>query len=476
MKKTFTAIATLTLLMYLLNGFAQQTYVPDDNFETALIELGYDSGTLNDSVPTENIMGVVELNISEKGIADLTGIEDFTALEILRVEKNELTDIDLTGNPNLISANLGINALTELDISQNPMLETLVLQHNELTVLDISQNLNLRWLNMYSCKISAMDLSQNINLTSVTLSGNEINEIDVSNLLNLADLSVYTTNLSEIDVSQNLLLANLNVFNTNISEVDVSQNPSLTLLNVWRTEIRELDVTNNPALYYLYASETNLTDVDISSNPLLHHLWVNDNKFQYPELEALFAADTYEQFKGGFKYYPQQWIGERVDTTIEEGFSVAFEMTDYRPGTMDTIRWYRDGELLPGHNSTSLILNDAEPGDAGNYYAIITSGVVPDIELQSNIFRLAVDPSTGIDLTERSQIAVYPNPASDYIYLDGLGGTTHIKIIDQYGHRVKEVHIDEKDRFSLTDCPPGLYFLHIMANDERKVVKKIIWE
>ena len=35
-------------------GMAQNTYVPDNNFEQALIDLGYDD-VLDDSVPTANI-------------------------------------------------------------------------------------------------------------------------------------------------------------------------------------------------------------------------------------------------------------------------------------------------------------------------------------------------------------------------------------------------------------------------------------
>ena len=35
-------------------GLAQNTYVPDNNFEQALIDLGYDD-VLDDSVPTANI-------------------------------------------------------------------------------------------------------------------------------------------------------------------------------------------------------------------------------------------------------------------------------------------------------------------------------------------------------------------------------------------------------------------------------------
>ena len=55
------------------------TYVPDDNFEQALVDLGYDSA-VDDFVLTENISGVTDLDVGEKEISDLTGIEDFMAV------------------------------------------------------------------------------------------------------------------------------------------------------------------------------------------------------------------------------------------------------------------------------------------------------------------------------------------------------------------------------------------------------------
>ena len=54
------------------------TNVPDDNFEQALIDLGYDD-TLDDYVITENISAVTSLDVSEKEISNLTGIAGFTA-------------------------------------------------------------------------------------------------------------------------------------------------------------------------------------------------------------------------------------------------------------------------------------------------------------------------------------------------------------------------------------------------------------
>ena len=60
-------------------GLAQNTYVPDDNFEQALIDLGYDD-TLDDYVLTANISGVTSLKLHNQGaglgISDLTGIAD----------------------------------------------------------------------------------------------------------------------------------------------------------------------------------------------------------------------------------------------------------------------------------------------------------------------------------------------------------------------------------------------------------------
>ena len=51
------------------------TYVPDDNFEQALIDLGYDD-TLDNFVITDSISEVTTLNVSNDSISDLTGIED----------------------------------------------------------------------------------------------------------------------------------------------------------------------------------------------------------------------------------------------------------------------------------------------------------------------------------------------------------------------------------------------------------------
>ena len=104
--------------------FAQKTYVPDDKFEQALIDLGYDT-TLDDSVLTANISGVTSLDVSNKEISDLTGIEDFTALTELVCSSNKLTSLDVSANTALTHLYCGPNELTSLDVSANTALTKL---------------------------------------------------------------------------------------------------------------------------------------------------------------------------------------------------------------------------------------------------------------------------------------------------------------------------------------------------------------
>jgi len=110
MKKIF-----LIFLMLPLFTLAQKTYVPDDAFEQALINLDLDD-IFDDSVYTSAIDTVQILYLSNDGIADLTGIEDFTALTDLFCHNNQLTELDLSNNPNLFELNCRNNLLTSLDV------------------------------------------------------------------------------------------------------------------------------------------------------------------------------------------------------------------------------------------------------------------------------------------------------------------------------------------------------------------------
>ena len=122
-------------------GFGQQTYVPDDNFESYLEANGMGNGIANDdSVTTANINTVTSLLIENQNISDLTGIEGFADLEYLFCDDNQLSSIDVSQNDTLLFLSCNNNQLTSLDLSQNSYLKYLYCNENQITNLDVSQN------------------------------------------------------------------------------------------------------------------------------------------------------------------------------------------------------------------------------------------------------------------------------------------------------------------------------------------------
>ena len=144
---------------------AQNTYVPDDNFEQALIDLGYASGALDDYVPTANINTIENINVATKGISDLTGIEDFTALAYLTMYNNQVTNLDISNNISLVYLFAYGNQLSNIDVAANTNLNYLNVGNNQLTSLDVSNNTLLETLHIPVNSITTLLLLKPITTT-----------------------------------------------------------------------------------------------------------------------------------------------------------------------------------------------------------------------------------------------------------------------------------------------------------------------
>ena len=114
----------------------EKVFIPDDNFETALIDLGLDD-KMDDYVYVEFIKDVKELNLENRQIADLTGIEGFKQLASLYISNNRLTAIDISQNSYLDVLHCDGNELTELDVSNN-LINALVATDNPLSCIHAS--------------------------------------------------------------------------------------------------------------------------------------------------------------------------------------------------------------------------------------------------------------------------------------------------------------------------------------------------
>ena len=257
-----------------INGAAWNvslTYVPDDNFEQALIDLGYDD-VLDDYVVTDSINSVTTLNVSNDSISDLTGIEDFTALTNLNCRGNQLTSLDVSSNTALTELTCYANALDSLDVSSNTALTELHCSNNQLTSLDVSSNTALTFLDCGGNALDSLDVSNNTALSFLNCGGNALDSLDVSSNTALTDLSCDWNQLTSLNVSNNTTLTELACNNNQLTNLDVSNNTALTKLNCDTNQLISLDVSNNTALTRLDCYHNDLTNLDVTNNVNLTRL------------------------------------------------------------------------------------------------------------------------------------------------------------------------------------------------------------
>ena len=237
---------TKLLLLLLLANFsiyAQYTAIPDVNFEKKLIAIGIDD-IADGQVLTSKIATVTSLNLYTSSITDLTGIQDFVALEKLDCSQNKLTNLDLTKNLNLTFLDCYNNSLSFLDLTSNTLLLYLDCSYNNLSVLDVSKNINLLELNVRQRTFSNLDITKNTVLKKLQCSYSNLSSLDVSKNTALEFLDCDDNKLSALDVKANTLLINLDCSNNQLTMLDVSYNPSLVTLNCSLNQLKSLKVNN----------------------------------------------------------------------------------------------------------------------------------------------------------------------------------------------------------------------------------------
>ncbi|HOO49068.1 MAG TPA: hypothetical protein PK118_04430, partial [Saccharofermentans sp.] len=113
------------------------------------------------------------INVRNKSISSLYGIEYFTAITRLDCYDNNLTTLDVSNNTSLTRLWCEGNNLTTLDVSRNTALDLLNCGENNLTTLDVSNNSALEILGCCGNNISTLDISCVPELLRVVNEGSE---------------------------------------------------------------------------------------------------------------------------------------------------------------------------------------------------------------------------------------------------------------------------------------------------------------
>ena len=241
-KKLLPFITALLLLLPANTSADNYIYVPDDNFEQGLIDLGYDD-VLDDYVLTDNIDDVTSLNLQNRGISDATGLEDFTSVTSINFFSNNLTTLDLSGNPALTSLEFGFSNLTTLDLSNNPSLTFLAGAHNDLESIDLSGVPNLGFLGLQNNNLTELDLSNNPGIGELFVNNNNLTSLDLSNQHSLSQMFAEYNNLTSLTFGSSNVY-HIRAYGNQLDHLDVSMLPNVKHLRVSNNGLTSLNMRN----------------------------------------------------------------------------------------------------------------------------------------------------------------------------------------------------------------------------------------
>ncbi|KMQ69485.1 leucine-rich repeat domain-containing protein [Chryseobacterium koreense] len=207
--KLFLVLLTINFLLYSCQPH-KKIYL-DQNFTDALYDNKVDLNK-NGYFEENELLNVTKLNLTQKNITNISGIEDFKNLKELILNRNYISDfsplnkleklevlgisqnqnpkeVDLSKIKNLKTLYGGMSNLN--DIKLNNQIQLLYLGDNNFTSFDASEYINLESLDLDGCKkLTSVNITNNPKIFQLYFYGTAIKELNISNNKNIKTMYV----------------------------------------------------------------------------------------------------------------------------------------------------------------------------------------------------------------------------------------------------------------------------------------------
>lgn len=360
---------------------------PDTNFYNWVQALSYGS----DGILTKaEIAKVTSIDVSKKSIANLKGIEYFTALTRLDCYENQLTSLDVSNFTALEDLFCYKNQLTALNVSGCTALTYLRCYDNQLTSLNVSGCTALTWLYCYKNQLTALDVTNNMALKLLSCYNNHLTALGLSKNTALESLSCNSNQLTSLDVSGCTALTELNCVNNQLTALNLSNNTALKKLECSINQLTALDLSKNMALTWLMCDDNQLTSLKVStsatglSSPTIP-LYCYGNRLSGSNMDAFISSlPTKTESKGDLcvKYLDlspdNEMTSAQVVAAAKKGWKTTINHGNYRtyyPGS-DAIAINKTN--FPDANFCSYVLSNCDT-DEDTYLS------TPEIEAVAEI-------------------------------------------------------------------------------------------
>jgi len=363
----------------------EKVEITDPAFESYLEYLDFGDNIIDNSFAfkhkTENIISLYLSNIyfeMDGDIESITSIKHFKSLK------------------NLFCYNFN---LSNINLSYNPELEFLYCDNNPLVELDVSENPKLKRLWCRGINLNQLDLTNNPLLEDFAFSSNLITDIDLTDKLNLKNLELNTEQLSSLDLSNNLLLERINVSNTSITTLDLSNNNLLYYVVINQNEyLTELNLSTLTNIYNLICYGNIIEELDLSLNTNLSQVYLFSNNLNYLNIKNGNNEDIYEITT----IWNPNLLCIEVDSVVDLGGTQPFDY-DIDQHTHFSVNCSEPTPLIQIENKNQYGLNfQLYPNPTNNILNIETNGqdveIVKIINLQGIIVK-EVETTNRIDVS-----------------------------------------------------------------------------
>ena len=239
-------------------------------------ELAMPNAGITDLKGVENFRNLQRVDVSQNTIGDFTPVKDLSSLQILKVNGNAASVLDVTGCSSLKKLYAQNSTFSELHVTGLGSLEEVRIENNYLTDLDLTGLTSLRALSCYGNQLHTLDARPAAVLEVLQADSNGMESLLVEGLGNLKTLHCQNNNLQQISLSGLGALEEFNAANNSLTELIVDEATALKTVLAGNNQLsgefrfgtaKQVSVENNQ-ITNLIGAEENIAYLNFNNNQL----------------------------------------------------------------------------------------------------------------------------------------------------------------------------------------------------------------
>ena len=321
--------------------------------------------------------------------------------------------------------------------------------------LDLSSLDNLVYLNCAGQEIALLDLEKNKKLETLLCSRNKLSQLDVQLLKQLKELDCSQNQLTELDLTNLDKLESVNAARNKIRSPKLGGLPHLKTLSLAENPLEKVLKIDLPELLWLKVSRCELEKLELVNAPNLEGLECSENK-----LSSLNLANTKIQALDCFL--------NNIDGT-EMGKLIASLPNWNDPKNPGNGKCYAMSYGFspdePDENEKNFAYEDDIKMALDKQWAFIAK------TKDGKEFKYAGRPRSTQQIAN-SEIVISPNPATDFVSIQGVSPNTEVRILDLSGKLLIEslARSEEVLNLDVRAIPEGNYLVVINGNSQKLAI------